>query len=68
MLVLQEVANEGDEAFVEVATKWCIAFGVGSASSMLGIFTDYGNRKLPPMFAPVLWLLRVPFLPPHFAT
>lgn len=28
MVVLQEVANEGDEAFVEVATKWCIAFGV----------------------------------------
>jgi hypothetical protein len=29
MVILQEVANEGDEAFVEVATEWCIAFGVG---------------------------------------
>ena len=53
LLVLQDVANEGDAAFVEVATKWCIAFGVGSFTQSSGrtALADRGGRKLRRMCA-----------------
>lgn len=67
MLILQEVANEGDEAFVEVATEWCIAFGVSLRFFPRTSFADWSNRKLLRMSVLASWLSKVLFLPPLFA-